>query len=256
MLDFGTGTGVWAIDFAEEFPDSQVLGTDLSPIQPTWFPLNCRFEVDDVESEWLDSYGPFDFIHGRGMTGAIGDWPKLFRQAYDNLRPGGWLELQDHETVFTSDDGTHLQAVNFKLWQDKLNEASQLFGKSFKDYEFHKERMEEAGFVDVVDDAYRVCVLSLSHLTDIGDGTITDFFAQVPMGTWPKDKRMKEIGRFQLFHALEALESYSLAIFTRVLKWTPEETRDLIAKVKAEGTNPHLHLYSSFRFVYGRKGES
>ena len=34
VLDFGTGTGIWAIEFAEEFPDANVLGTDLSPIQP------------------------------------------------------------------------------------------------------------------------------------------------------------------------------------------------------------------------------
>jgi hypothetical protein len=23
-----------------------------SPIQPTWVPANCKFEVDDVELEW------------------------------------------------------------------------------------------------------------------------------------------------------------------------------------------------------------
>ncbi len=33
-LDIGTGTGIWAIDFADEYPDTTVIGTDLSPIQP------------------------------------------------------------------------------------------------------------------------------------------------------------------------------------------------------------------------------
>ena len=36
VLDLGTGTGVWAIDFADEHPDCSVIGTDLSPIQPNW----------------------------------------------------------------------------------------------------------------------------------------------------------------------------------------------------------------------------
>jgi tRNA G46 methylase TrmB len=34
VLDIGTGTGIWAIDFADEFPETNIIGTDLSPIQP------------------------------------------------------------------------------------------------------------------------------------------------------------------------------------------------------------------------------
>jgi hypothetical protein len=67
---------------------------------------------------------------------------------------------------------------------------------------------------------------------------------------------MKEIGKFQLYQMLEAVEPYTLAVFTRVLKWKPEESRDLIDKVKAEVCNPQFHIYSLFRFVYGRKPEN
>lgn len=35
VLDIGTGTGIWAIDFADEHPSASVIGTDISPIQPT-----------------------------------------------------------------------------------------------------------------------------------------------------------------------------------------------------------------------------
>lgn len=50
MLDLGTGTGIWAIDVADEFPNTEVVANDLSPIQPPNVPVNVRFEVDDVES--------------------------------------------------------------------------------------------------------------------------------------------------------------------------------------------------------------
>jgi ubiquinone/menaquinone biosynthesis C-methylase UbiE len=36
ILDIGTGTGIWAIDIADQFPEAEVIGTDLSPIQPSW----------------------------------------------------------------------------------------------------------------------------------------------------------------------------------------------------------------------------
>src|SRR5947209_1091117 len=43
VLDMGTGTGFWAMEFADQFPSAVVLGNDLSPIQPSWVPPNCSF---------------------------------------------------------------------------------------------------------------------------------------------------------------------------------------------------------------------
>jgi hypothetical protein len=61
VLDFGTGTGTWAIEFAIQHPGSEVIGTDLSPIQPEYVPPNCRFEIDDIEDEWMFST-KFDYV--------------------------------------------------------------------------------------------------------------------------------------------------------------------------------------------------
>ena len=52
VLDIGTGTGLWCVDFANTYPMAEIIGTDLSPIQPAWVPNNCKFEVDDAEQEF------------------------------------------------------------------------------------------------------------------------------------------------------------------------------------------------------------
>lgn len=77
------------MEFADKYPDCEVIATDLSAIQPSFVPPNLQFEIDDCEEEWMYSH-PFDFIHIRGMGGSIADWPGLLRRAYENLAPGGW----------------------------------------------------------------------------------------------------------------------------------------------------------------------
>ena len=43
VLDVGTGTGIWATEFAQRYPSSRVLGIDLSDIQSANKPANCTF---------------------------------------------------------------------------------------------------------------------------------------------------------------------------------------------------------------------
>ena len=47
ILDIGTGAGRWAIEMADEFPQAQIIGTDLSPVQPEIVPPNLSFCIDD-----------------------------------------------------------------------------------------------------------------------------------------------------------------------------------------------------------------
>ena len=49
ILDIGTGTGEWAIGMGEEFPNCEVVGVDISAIQPSAVPHNVFFEIDDCE---------------------------------------------------------------------------------------------------------------------------------------------------------------------------------------------------------------
>lgn len=235
VLDLGTGTGIWAIDFADEYPNAIVIGNDLSPIQPAWVPANCKFIVDDAESDWI--YRPeeaFDYIHGRSLGGSIRDWDRLYRQIYQNLKPGGWLEMQEYEVwIRSEDDPELLNAPVIAQWQELVDKASIMFGKRLNIAESVKQRFIDAGFEDVRDDVYKV-----------------------PIGTWPLDPKLKVLGLYQREQICDCVESVTLALLTRVLKWSNEETQVLIAKVRSDLRNKKQHLHSTFHFVYGRKPTS
>lgn len=159
VLDLGTGTGIWAIDFADEYPSAVVIGNDLSPIQPAWVPANCKFIVDDIESDWVYPPGEkFDYIHGRGLGGSIRDWDRLYSQIYENLNPGGWLEMQEYEAWISSDDDPMLlNSPATARWQELVDLASLIFGKKVNIADSVEQRFIKAGFEDVRDDVYKVC---------------------------------------------------------------------------------------------------
>lgn len=67
----------------------------------------------------------------------------------------------------------------------------------------------------------------------------------VPMGGWPKDKRLKEVGKFFKLQFLESgLDAYTLALFTRVGQWQELEIKALLAKVRKEMKEGKMHLYT------------
>ncbi|KAM0317957.1 hypothetical protein ACHAPQ_010840 [Fusarium lateritium] len=229
VLDLGTGTGIWAIDFADENPSAEVLGTDLSPIQPGWTPPNCVFEVDDFEAEWL-YHTPFDFIHARELQGCISDDERFFKQALHHLTPGGYFEIQGVAAPFLSDDGTAEKAVNAQLWLNTLCEGAAKFGKPLDNAPSWKAKMEAAGFVNINEEVRKI-----------------------PIGTWPKDPKLKEVGKFQAIQAAQAIESYTPQIFSSVLGWSQEEIQVFMAKAKNEIKDPTVHLYFPVHILWGRK---
>lgn len=157
VLDLGSGSGIWAMEAAEEMPGATIIGNDLSAIAPTFKPSNCDFVVGDFEQPW--KYGlneKFDFIHGRALCGAVSDFPKLLKQIYDNLNPGGWVELQDYTGDYRSDDDTLRLVPALVAWHRELKLASEKAGKPLRIADEYRRLMEEVGFVDVQEDRYKV----------------------------------------------------------------------------------------------------
>lgn len=66
----------------DRYPGAEVLGIDLSPIQPSWVPPNVKFVIDDVEAEWLNGDN-WDFVHLRNMIPVMKSPVALLKQAYE-----------------------------------------------------------------------------------------------------------------------------------------------------------------------------
>ncbi|KAK7427744.1 hypothetical protein QQZ08_005682 [Neonectria magnoliae] len=63
VIDIGTGTGIWAIDSADEYPNVSVTGTDVSPIQPSWILPNLQFQIDDdCTQKWTFKENSADYV--------------------------------------------------------------------------------------------------------------------------------------------------------------------------------------------------
>ena len=64
-----------------------------------------------------------------------------------------------------------------------------------------------------------------------------------PSNTWPKDKKLKELGLWGLENVSGGLEGLSLALFTRVLGWTKEEVLALLPGIRRDMRNKNYHNY-------------
>ncbi|KKY18340.1 putative phosphoethanolamine n [Phaeomoniella chlamydospora] len=206
ILDVGTGTGIWAIEMGDEYPSAEVIGTDLSPIQPGWVPPNVRFEIDDATQEW--------------------DYPEE-----SALKPGGHIELSECRTHMECDDGTYpVESWTYK-WIEEFNNISHSNGMIFDMFPNFAGLLRGGRFENV------------------------EVFEQpCPIGVWPKDKKLKEMGRaFRASFLDGALDSFSLALFTRFADWTPEEVQVLLAHVREEIRSNKMHVYTHCSYATAQK---
>ncbi|KAI8652059.1 hypothetical protein NCS56_01422700 [Fusarium sp. Ph1] len=233
-LDVGTGTGIWAIDFADEFSATEVIGTDLSPIQPSWVPPNLKFEIEDCTQPWTFRPDTFDYIHMRYLVGSVKDWSSLFEQAFRACKPGGWVESFEGVPVMQSDDGSVPDDSAMAGWGKTFIEAGKKLGRSFTvvDDNVQEEGMTAAGLVDIESRIFKI-----------------------PIGRWPKDQNYRNIGLFAQEVLEGDVEGHVLHVADLAWGWSKEQVTVYCAKLRKEIRSGKHHPYYRIKIVYGRKPE-
>ncbi|KAL4865513.1 hypothetical protein BDV12DRAFT_174479 [Aspergillus spectabilis] len=231
ILDLGTGNGIWAIDAADQYPSARVTGVDLSPIQPTSVPPNCMFEIDDITLlPWAYPRNQFDFIHIRELFGCIPDWDEFFRQCWQCLKPGGYIEVVEHSVQPVADDETMAPDHFYHEWGTIVVESGERFGKTFRIWEESASRLKRAGFVDVVEVGFKW-----------------------PMNGWSSDPKLHELGRWNQLRLNTGIEGFMLRLLTSTLGWSYETAQIHLAQMRAALRDYRTHAYLPGTVVYARK---
>ncbi|KAL0781860.1 hypothetical protein CaCOL14_003195 [Colletotrichum acutatum] len=229
VLDVGTGTGLWAIEFGEDHPEAEVIGVDLSASQPNFVPPNVRFEIDDIEEPWTFSE-PFDYIHSRMMKGSIRDWQKFLQSSFDNLTPGGYLELNDIDFFPLSDDDTIPKESKLMKAFELCFEALEKMGSPFEEFSRFETLLAEVGFEDIQVQRFKW-----------------------PTNTWPKDKKHKNLGEWNLENLSPNLDGLLMAPLTRALDMSQAEVHVIAMEARKELSDRQIHAYFNVWSIHGRK---
>ncbi|EMR72095.1 putative methyltransferase domain-containing protein [Eutypa lata UCREL1] len=182
-------------------------------------PPNVSFEICDAEDEWSFSQ-KFDFIHMRAIVTCFMDPKAVFRQAYDALEPGGYLELRDPIMPFQFLTPP-AEDCALKEWGEKIIEAASRIGRHWTNAQYYSAWLQELGCVNIVE--------TREH---------------VGLNPWMKGGRNKQLAMLLGNDMSNGLESMSMALFTRVLGWEPERVHELLERVRQDMADPKVRAYS------------
>ncbi|KAJ0309781.1 hypothetical protein Brms1b_009005 [Colletotrichum noveboracense] len=149
-----------------------------------------------------------------------------------HLEPGGYIELQDNAWPILCPDDSMPETSAIARWSSLLVEGCNKIGSSIDVPTRFKQLLEEAGFEALVEHK-RIW----------------------PVSPWPAKKKLREAGWWVQAGSLAGLEASTLAVFTRVLGWTEQDTKDFCEEVREELLNRSVHAYwevNAYKFLKWR----
>lgn len=148
------------------------------------------------------------------------NWPRFFEQAFEHLKPGGWIEVQELCFPLGCDDGSAGPDTAFLAWAQRTHDAAAKLGVNTSSPPHFPEYMAKVGFIN-----------------------IKEHHAKWPLGPWARGKKEKLMGHYMLENILAALEGASVMLFTKVLGWTKDEVEVNLVDVRRAIMDRRKHVY-------------
>lgn len=147
-----------------------------------------------------------------------------------NLKPGGWIEIQDiYPRLFSDDDTIPPDYAVRHFYAVVGNVLSERYGFDVRVMERLPELLESLGFVNVQKKVFHM-----------------------PLGEWARDSRLRLLGG--LFR--EVFVDFAGAMAARPLVEAgldKEEIDELVRAASAAAGNRRIHAYAPIHFVWAQK---
>lgn len=239
VLDVGTGSGIWAVEMAKEFPDADVVGMDLvNPVNLTEIPPNCRFEIGDAGLDWSRYAGAFDVVHMRSVSTGIKDFKAVLHNVAQTLRsqgvillvsPTAWVYSETKESLHDRDQdkpGWSAMAA--------LNEA------------IRHATLKRGGASATVTDHWAGWLAETPFYTNVGE---REFW--IPIGPWKEGLDESERAAAELLRqsAIEVLSYFKPKLLAGGFDEDLVDRWSLAAKKELQTMEPRLYMLWKFTWA-------
>lgn len=144
----------------------------------------------------------FDYVHARITAGCWYDFQtQIAEQAFASMNPGGWFESNEFDATIHCDDGTLPEEGALSRWFRSIAIAGEKLDRPLILGKHLRSIYEAVGFVDIHE---RVC--------------------KIPTNGWPRDERLKEIGRMWEHNFQQGMSGFTIALFNRAFGHSATET--------------------------------
>ena len=161
----------------------------------------------------------------------VRSWPNLLKRWYDQLVPGGWIEIQDlqYPVQCLGEVGDRSLCKTLQ-WSDLMIRGGQMVGLSPAGALQFAYIIPRLGFQDMV-------------LED----------RQMFSGEWPESDEDKEIGRLQLDNVRLGARGWSRTLFTKVLGMSLEENDEIADGMYQEALEGKVKAFLPMKLCWARK---
>ncbi|KAF8311508.1 S-adenosyl-L-methionine-dependent methyltransferase [Clavulina sp. PMI_390] len=224
ILDIGSGTGIWALEMAQAFPECQIIGVDIADVNLPETPGNLSFMKMNAKGKLPFEDAHFDFVNIRivpdiSLDGAM--YPEIARI----LRPGGIMNSVILGAFWSPND-TYGPA--YQRWNATLGEKLSRGGA----------RTSGSAVPEII--------RSTTLFRDVCDVT-----SDIPIGAWLGDETLDKIGKDQQTNCLELFDGFRPALEKSGLSL--DEIAELWRPAREEVLDPSRHVFWRYHFVYGIK---